>query len=328
MATARDTRWALEALRFPLGPRVPAPAAKRAWIVAIASVIVAIGVALGPGRSELRALVAVAALALGAVVYQRLVRRVNEPRAWLIVDDRGLRRVESGREILLADWADGFGATVLSRADLDSFAVALTSPRATRFLPVRAMRADDPAERSKAHLLLSHAITAAESDLAIDAAMSLSATDAERLLQIIAARLPGALHRVSLLDAAGEPVILDRDTLRIGARRIDLTAPVEYRSFAYQELGVNAAWLCQAIWIRQGDAEVFLVAPMPADVSTMRPAHDARLMPTGRGEPPPRELRRAIDHVFMLPLRVALDRAPRISRAPSVPSLVRPEGRV
>jgi hypothetical protein len=59
----------------------------------------------------------------------------------------------------------------------------------------------------------------------------------------------------------------------------------------------------------------------------MRAAPDARLLPTGRGEPPPRELRRAVDHIFMLPLRRALDRAPRISRVPSAPSMARPEGR-
>jgi hypothetical protein len=272
----------------------------------------------------MRALAAAAVLAVGAVAYQWLSKRVTEPRAWLLVDERGLRRVEGGRETELAAWADGFGATVLARANLQFFAVALTSPRATRFLPVRV---DDPAERASAHLLFRHATTAAESDLRVDPEASLSAADGERLLGAIAARLPGALERVSLLDAAGEPVVLDKGELRIGSRRIDLTAPLEWRSFAYQELGANAAWLCQAIWVRQGEAEVFLVAPMPADVSTMRPAPDARLMPTGRGEPPPRELRRAIDHVFMLPLRVALDRSPRISRVPSVPSIARHERR-
>jgi hypothetical protein len=52
---------------------------------------------------------------------------------------------------------------------------------------------------------------------------------------------------------------------------------------------------------------------------------DLRLMQGAVAEPPPRELRRAIDRVFMLPLRRALDRAPRISRV-EIPR-PRPEGR-
>jgi hypothetical protein len=55
-------------------------------------------------------------------------------------------------------------------------------------------------------------------------------------------------------------------------------------------------------------------------------ARDLRLMEASPGEPPPRELRHAIDRVFMLPLRRALDRAPRISRVPSSPRPM-PEGR-
>ena len=124
-----------------------------------------------------------------------------------------------------------------------------------------------------------------------------------------------------LSDAEGEPVVLDRAELRVGSRRIDLSAPLEWRALVYQELGSQAASLCQATWVRQGDGEVFLVAPMPADTAWLAGAPDSRLMQAPRGEPPPRELRRAIDHVFMLPLRRALDRAPRISRMPSPPSM-------
>jgi hypothetical protein len=92
--------------------------------------------------------------------------------------------------------------------------------------------------------------------------------------------------------------------------------------------------------VRQAEAEVVLVAPMPGDGNWLREAdeavrantagtgrivqrsvaRDARLMQAALGEPPPRELRRAIDGVFMIPLRRALDRAPRVSRVPSAPS--------
>jgi len=121
--------------------------------------------------------------------------------------------------------------------------------------------------------------------------------------------------------------VLDRTELRVGARRIDLAAPLEWKAFVYQELGTHAASLCQATWIRQGEGELFLVAPVPADVAWLTGAPDARLVQSPLAEPPPRELRRAIDHVFMAPLRRALERAPRVSRVPSSPSIVRPEGR-
>jgi hypothetical protein len=84
--------------------------------------------------------------------------------------------------------------------------------------------------------------------------------------------------------------------------------------------------------VRQGDGEVVLVAPVGeaalpgAAGPSAAAAPDARLMHAVGGEPPPRELRRAIDRLFMLPLRRALDRAPRASRAPSSP-VIMPEGR-
>jgi len=78
--------------------------------------------------------------------------------------------------------------------------------------------------------------------------------------------------------------------------------------------------------VRQGDGEVVLVAPLGEGGASLQGAPDARLMQAVTGEPPPRELRKAIDRLFMLPLRRALDRAPRVSRAPSSPFQV-PVGR-
>ncbi len=87
-----------------------------------------------------------------------------------------------------------------------------------------------------------------------------------------------------------------------------------------------------------------LVAPLPADGAWMVDAdvavraagagavvkrgvaRDLRLIQASAGEAPPRDARHAIDRVFMLPLRRALDRAPRSSRTAS-PSRSMPEGR-
>ncbi|MGH7297491.1 MAG: hypothetical protein ACRELB_21320, partial [Polyangiaceae bacterium] len=111
------------------------------------------------------------------------------------------------------------------------------------------------------------------------------------------------------------PVVLDRAELRVGARRIDLTSPVEWRAFVFQELGAHAASVCQAVWMRQGEGDVVLVAPL---------ADGAPPVQATMAEPPPRELRRAVDRLFMAPLRRALERAPRVSRSPGSSQRVGP----
>lgn len=320
---ARDSGKAHGPKRWPLGPRVPSPAAERAWIVAAITVVSAVAVALGPWSEGVRLAAAAGVIALGAALHRSLTKRMREPRGWLVVDERGVRRIDGGKEARLAEWIDGVGVTVLARADRSRLALALTTPRATRFVPVAVAGEDD---RAGAPTLLDRAATVAESDLRVDDGAAISAQDAEAVLQAIATRAPGALDRVLLVDAMGEAVVLDRAELRVGGRRIDLSSALEWRAFVFQELGSHAASLCQATWVRQGDAEVFFVAPMPADTAWLQAAPDVRLMQAPQGEPPPRELRRAIDHLFMLPLRRALDRAPRVSRVPSAPAMQR-EGR-
>jgi len=68
----------------------------------------------------------------------------------------------------------------------------------------------------------------------------------------------------------------------------------------------SRAAVYQATWVRQGDAELVLVAPASGDLG-------------GADEPPSRDLRLAVDRVFMGPLRRALERAPRASR-PTFPA--------
>jgi hypothetical protein len=288
--------------RFPLGPRVASPLAKAAGALAGIVVLAAVVVATMPWSAWVRAVAATALVGLAAALHHVLARRRRPPAGWLTVDDEGLKRPG---ERVLADWRDPLGVTVLGSADRARFVLALTSARATRFLAVRVLDAGDAAE---APSLLDRAVTVAETDLRADDAAALCAADAERLLAILARRAPGALDRVYLSDASGEPVVLDRTELRIGGRRIDLSAPLEWRAFAFQELGAHAASVCQAMWMRQGEGEVVLVAPMADGVASVQ---------AGMGDPPPRELRKAVDRVFMAPIRRALERAPRITRAPS-----------
>jgi hypothetical protein len=330
-----------ETLRLPLGLRTATGSARASSALAAVLVVCAVIGAVAPWSAWLRASLAGVLVVLAGAVHHTLGIRKRPPLGWLVLDDEGMHRNERGRATTLVMWSEPFGVTVFGSADRATFLLALTSPRATRYLAARVRNAEDAAG---APGVIEKATTAAESDLRAGDEAALSAADAEKLLAEINRRAPSALERVYLSDAGGEAVVLDRAELRVGARRIDLSAPLEWRGFFYQELGTHAASLCQATWVRQADAELVLVAPMPADggwtsvadsavraagegaIVQRSVARDLRLMQGPAAEPPARELRRAIDRVFMLPLRHALDRAPRAARA-SVPSQPMPEGR-
>lgn len=295
--------------KLPLGPRVAAPLAKAAGPVAGLVVAVAVVVAVLPVGLLARAIAALLLVALAGVLHHALSRRRRPPAGWLTVDDEGVKRPG---DRTLVDWREPLGVTVLGNRARSRFVLALTSPRATRFLAVRVLDAGDAAE---APSLFERAMPAMEGDLRADDTAVLCAADAERLLSIFARRAPGALDRLYLSDAAGEALVLDRGELRVGARRVDLTAPLESRVFAFQEVGALVGSFCQAIWMRQGEGEIYFVAPLP-EVAAVGPA--------SVGDPPPREQRRAVDRIFMGVLRRAIDRAPRASRAPVSSSRVGP----
>jgi hypothetical protein len=281
-------------------------------------------------------------VALAAAASRVLGRKQQPPPAWLVVDDAGVRKVDPSRTTTLLDWTEAFGLTVLASADRATMLLALTSPRATRYLPATVRNAEDAAAAPN---VLERAVTAATSDLREGDATALSARDAERLYAEIERRVPAAVDRVYLSDAAGQAVVLDRGELRVGPRRIDLTAPLEWRASLFQERGAQMASVCQATWVNQGDVEIVLVAPLPADGAWMGDAsvavraasdeeavkraiaRDLRLIQAHAGEAPPRDARHAIDRVFMLPLRRALDRAPRAMRVVAPPTRPMPEGR-
>jgi hypothetical protein len=300
-----------------------------------AKVVLASGDALG---SRLAAASALAAAAVGFVVaalaVRRGLRRRQPPPAWLVVDALGVHRVERGKTTALASFGSPIGITVFSSADRSKLLVALTSPQAVRTVAVRVRDTHDAAA---AHTLIARATTAADGDLLVADDWSLSAADAERLVLEVARRSPGALDRLLLTDSTGDAVVLDRGELRVGAHRFDLSKPLEWNASLFQELGAYAVSVFQATWLRQADHEVVFVSPVPPEGSEVRSASaavqaageaivvqaafalDVRLMQASPGEPPPREARRAIDRVFMLPLRRALDRAPRIARPPVPP---------
>jgi hypothetical protein len=319
-----------DTLRLALGRRGGGGVSAGRRVGAALLVAGAIAVAVWPAEVLVRGLLASALLVLAAALHGGGDARKRIPETHLVADAAGIRRTEGSSVTVFTTWEEPFGLTVFASADTTTLLLAFTSPHATRF--VTACRDRD--EAPFARCLLERAVTITDSDLPTGEVRTLSPEDAERLVGAVAARAPGALERVYLSDASGEPLTLEPAELRIGAQRIDLAAPLEWRAFLFQERGAQAASVCQATWVRQADTEVVLVAPMPGDsgwLGTTRAAfqsreivlsretrtalaRDMRLMQASAGDPPPRELRHAIDRVFMLPMRRALDRAPRTSR--------------
>jgi hypothetical protein len=299
-------------------------------LAAAGLVAAAFAVAFAPCGDLLRAAVAVGLVALAGALHQGVGAKRRSTEAWLLVDHVGIRRSDGNTVTTLASWNDPFGLTVFASADTSTLLFAFTSPEATRFVSASRRLDGDPF----APRLLERAVTVTDSDLPAGEERSMSLDDADRLFSAVAMRAPAALERVYLSDASGEPLTLGPSELTIGSKRIDLAAPLEWRAFLFQERGAHAASVCQATWVRQADVEVVLVAPMPGDSGWLGSARatfhaqgiqlprearnalarDMRLMQASAGDPPARELRRAIDRVFMLPLRRALDGAPRTSR--------------
>jgi hypothetical protein len=289
----------------------------------------AVLVALGPGPMWARAVAAGVLVAIGGLVTQAFGRRQHPPRGWLVLDAQGLHRIDRGRSSTLVEWAEPFGVTVLSSADRARLLVAITTPRATRYLTARVRDAEDAAA---APSLIDRATTAPASDLRDGDELPLRAADAERLVRTLARLAPDAPESIYMSDVSGEPIVLAGGALRVGARHVDLSMPFEWRTTIFQERGPHTATVCQATWVRQADVEIVLVAPMPADGGWTHDAdaairaagegalvrraitRDLRLIRAAAGDAPPREARHAIERVFVLPVRRALDRAPRASR--------------
>jgi hypothetical protein len=329
----RASPKALETLRLPLGGGEARQGSRWGTVLGAALFLfLAAGCIVVRGAIAVRVALAAALAVSASVLARRAMRegRGGPPAGWLIVDGRGVHRVERHRAATLAEFGEPLGVTVFASVDRATLRLALTSPHAARYVGARVR---DAADAATAHFLIERATTVADEDLRGGAPGWLSAADAERLVGQLVQRAPGALDRLYLSGAGGEPVILDRGQLRVGAKLFDLTAPIEWRAFLFQELGAYAVSVCQATWVRQADLEVVFVASVASEGAQVREtdaavcaagegalvrralARDARLMQASPGEPPPRELRCAIDRTFMLPVRHALDRAPRAARA-------------
>jgi hypothetical protein len=270
----------------------------------------------------------------------------------LLVEPSGIRLVTGGGSTLgepLVALDRSFGLTLLCDRTRQRIALAVTTDEQTLYVGATVGAAD----RRVLPSLLARACTLPDDEQALDAVASdgrplrVPLRELARLYELLDRRDGRAASRCFLSDARGSDVVLDGEELRVGRKSFHLNAPLEWRALLFQEaigswsLGVSdtdprssaaaAVLVYQATWVRQAGAEAVLVSllpslagagpavgPIPAgDGPELQRAllRDQRLMQALPDQPPPRDLRVAIERPYMLPLRIALDRAPRASRS-------------
>jgi hypothetical protein len=229
---------------------------------------------------------------------------------------------------------DELGVMLLSNRKRDRIAAAVTSATQTLLVATRL----DPREPRWAHLL-SRCTVLSDDESALDAvgpdgrSVSLGIEDFGAWLGAVERVAPSSAGRLVLSDQKGERILLDEQQLHTRLGRVDLTRPLEWRPILFQEAFGQAVSLYQGTWVRQGPIELVLVSlltpsflemssrrsepprpsePPPGELDRLA-VRDERLLQAGPADPPPNEQRIAIDGLFVVPLRAALDQAPRAS---------------
>lgn len=329
-AHGKSLRAAERSLRLPLGIDVPPPPQSRLKLAAFFILLCAAAVFL-PLELWQRAVLALMAVA-GTIRILLAVRerRAPPPMGEVVLDERHIERRGRRGNTDLATFAEPFGLAVFADPRRTRAILAFTTPTSARYLTARL---GEPEQGAFDKAILQRAAAVAESD-ALGAQLdeaTLSSSDAESLLSIVEERSPAAIGRIFVSGASGEPVVLDRSSLRVGPKAFDLGAPLEWKAFMFYENIGAMAMLYHATWVRQEGSEVVLVSPMPPEVSSLfaetpeevravverssemqrAVAKDLRVMQASADTPPPVETRVAVERMFMFPLRRALDTAPR-----------------
>jgi len=306
--------------RFELSPQGTKVRASHARIGGIGLLVLAASALATrvPALMALGALVAVAAVVV-------LLRAQKRPSSRGYVEWKGgkLVREIDGARVELVCSSEAFGITVLANRRRTRLLLAFTRKTTTRFLSVRLESADETTRRE----LVALAATVPEGDaLDVDGAeLGLGPDDALALVRLLERAHPSALGALYLSTSRGEALVLEGHDMHLGDRRFDLRAPLEWRPFVFHESSGAVTTLYQATWVRQRGDELVLVAPMPLDVIPRSAqalggrSSEIRILAQTSESPPPRELRVAIDRMFMLPLRRALDGAPAPKRTPTAP---------
>jgi hypothetical protein len=303
----------------------------------LAALLCSAGIAVAtvalPGPAALR--LALGTVGIGAAALMLWLRRrmhrgsqdVNAPQRELVLHG-GILSVEGGGQAveLLATLRSGYGMSLLTSARRDVVVVALTTPERTTFIGAEL----SPPDLRHLDVLLARAVTASRDDLRAATLLpsgthvQIDVTDLLWLVDALLRSEPGALDRCFLSDANGDCVVLDRHELRTSRGVFRLDQPFEWRALRFHEGSETAYASFQGTWLRQGKDEVVLVAllggvdvrasifDLPAGWAAKVDTDallDARLCECSPGPPPPADKRVAVDRLFMLPLRRAIDRA-------------------
>lgn len=316
-------------------PNLPVRAdARRAYLAILTFATVATGFAASPVIDSIPARIGLASAALAICAAAWLLARwragkvnaASTPDA-LLVDEHSILLTEANgsRSRPLIPIAPGFGLTLLANAERTRLVVGVTSGKRLLFVGA----ALDAADRRRFDFILPHAVTACREDLSMAMQSTRGRTlivDAEsllRLIDILTQVDATALGRVVMTDNAGREVVLDGDRLQTPRGTIRLDQPFEWRALHFREGSGAMDAEFQGTWVRQGKHEIVLVALQTDDVR--RSIHDlctrdgpapdpmlrtdARLAAGCTAAPPPFEQRIAVDRLFMLPVRRALDGA-------------------
>jgi hypothetical protein len=223
-----------------------------------------------------------------------------------------------------------FGVTLLASPRRDRVIVLLSSATGTFYVGA----AFDASARRAFAPLLDRSYTIVGDDAGMEAIgpdgapLALAPDELAGLLDVLVEHSPSCFDRFVVTDARGVPITLDGRQLSIGDRAVDLDAPLEWKPIVFQEAVGQAIAVYQGTWVRQSGTELTLVSLLPAlglppgegiDLGTVDRSvlRDLRLMQGSPEVPPPSEQRVAIDRLFMLPVRSALDRAPRAAHQPN-----------
>ncbi len=325
----------VDSLHYPL--TYTALPARSVWWRIAPPVIAALTILIALSISAPPALRITLILFGGAIAaFPRLLsRRDGEPCGEVRIDGHGIMRIEAKKSVRLARWGGPFGVTIFSNRACTRLLFAFTTPDSTRYLNVPILRRDTDTLRD----LLANAIVLTDSDVCWshqDSSATIDARDALDLYRVLMTRAPASFERVYMSTPQGAIVLLNGGILRVGTQMFDLTAPLEWQGLVFKDSGGGASLVYQGTRVRQAGTEVVLVSLLPDAAAWLRPneaawhefiresgrtseqpesstrVNDVRLMKSVPVDPPPPEIRFAIDRLFVLPFRQALDRAPSV----------------
>ncbi len=313
---------------FPaVSPDTPPPRPSRARYAALPLVLLSIFVAISAKTPSVRFAVPIVLMSLAIALYNRSSRRTVRARG-VLLDRTRLWFQGDDKPRCVVSLDQPFGLTLIKSLERDRI-VAVWSSSAGLFYVGTSL---DKAARKALGSLVDRAFTVLGDDAAFEAigpdgqALELAPADFAELILAIEAIEPACLRRLVLSDARGAPFRLDEHALVVGERKFDLEAPLEWRSFVFQEALGQCVTVYQGTAIRQGGRETVLVSLLPSFVPFEVRAsgqfdramlRDLRLVQATHEDPPPRDGRVAIDRLFVLPVRSALDTAPHASRQSS-----------